>query len=51
MTKLTQSLQNSCCDKALQENVYDEAFFKKSSSLENSPINNQNLIPAKEFNL
>ena len=32
MTKLTQSLQNSCCDKALQENVRDRAICKKGTA-------------------
>ena len=41
--EFTEALLNSCCDVALEENVYDEAFFKKSPNLENLPINNQNL--------
>ena len=43
------SSQKSCCDEALQENIFDEAFFKKISKLENLPINNQNLQLVKEF--
>ena len=30
---------NSCYDEALQENICDEPFFKKSSILENLPVN------------
>ena len=29
--ELTEALWNSCCDEALQENICDKAFFKKSS--------------------
>ena len=47
--QLTTDFWNSCCDEVLQENAFDKAFFKKSSNLENLPVNNQNLVLVKEF--
>ena len=42
-------LQNPWCNEVLQENVFDEALFKKISYLKKLPINNQNLVLVKEF--
>ena len=46
LTKLSKIL---AIIKYYKKNVCDESLFKKSYSLENLPINDQNLVLVKEF--
>ena len=46
---MSQGEKKERCDQILQENICDEAYFKKSSNFESIPINNQNSVLIKEF--